>query len=289
MTRQITSADAVGILNGLERFLEVTASLSLKQSLKRLREQLRAGMARAFLLQGDAFLRAFEILRYQFREAAPNIAPEDWGRIFDRVAAETYSEFAFILDAVTKETLQLSFSILPSGLRSVSTFSSLKTFDLANPRAQAYLAEHGAALVSGIDKTTKAELRTLLTRARMEGWSYNRTADAIKDKFEGFAGLKPQQHIRDRATLVAVTESGQAYSEAQLIQMQELNATAPIEKNWMTVRDGRVEQICLDNAAKGWIPVNRAFPSGHMRPLAHPACRCSMGSRVNPEWLNAQA
>jgi hypothetical protein len=288
MTR-ITATGAGHVLAALDRFFEAVGPLTLKQSLKRLREQLRVGMARAFLLQGNLLLQYFEYLRSQFAEAAGGgISIEDWGRIFDRVAAETYSEFAFVLDAVTKETLQLSFSVLPSGLHSVASFSSLKTFDLANPRAQAYLAEHGAALVTKINDTTRDELRTLITQARADGWSYNRLADAIKNKFEGFAGLKPQQHIRDRATLVAVTEVGNGYEAGTLMQMQELNTMAPIEKNWITVGDGRVEQVCLDNAAKGWIPVDKAFPSGHMRPLAHPACRCSMGSRVNPEWLNAQ-
>jgi hypothetical protein len=45
-------------------------------------------------------------------------------------------------------------------------------------------------------------------------------------------------------------------------------------KRWNTV-DGDCCDICRKNAAEGWIDSEQAHVSGHMHPLAHPACRCN--------------
>ena len=151
-----------------------------------------------------------------------------------------------------------------------------KAFSLKNPRAVAYLDAHGAELVTKINEETKSQMRTLLTQAVDEGWSYTRTAKAIKEQFEGFAGLKPQKHIRDRATLVAVTEAGQAYEAGNQIVAKGLaDVGIRMEKYWRTSGDERVSQGCKDNQAAGWIAVEEMFPSGNDRPLRFPGCRCT--------------
>jgi hypothetical protein len=74
-----------------------------------------------------------------------------------------------------------------------------------------------------------------------------------------------------RAGLAAQYESGTAYEAVRDAIAHQHGMT---HKRWETMRDDRVEQMCLDNEAAGWIPADDVFPSGHSRPLAHPRCRC---------------
>lgn len=150
------------------------------------------------------------------------------------------------------------------------------TFSLAaSPEAVSYLQQHGASMVTKIDETTRGYIKTQVQRALDEGWSYNRTAKAITNRYKDFAIGKPQLHIQSRAHLVAITEVGNAYEQggwevAQYLQSQGL----PMEKYWSNVGDDKVSDGCLENTAAGWIPLNDPFPSGHMRPLRFPGCRC---------------
>jgi len=149
------------------------------------------------------------------------------------------------------------------------------TFSLAaSPEAIAYLQDYGAKLVTKIDETTRGYIRTQITKALEQGWSYGRTAKMITSRYEDFAIGWPQKHIQSRAHAIAVTEVGEAYCEgqaqvAQYLQFQGL----PMEKRWLTAYEP-CEKICLPNEQAGWIPLDQAFPSGHMRTLGHPVCRC---------------
>lgn len=49
------------------------------------------------------------------------------------------------------------------------------------------------------------------------------------------------------------------------------------EKLWLT--DGKPCEVCEENSIAGWIPIDRAFPSGDWEPLAHPNCKCSLEVR----------
>lgn len=269
----------------------------------------QAAVGKAFAAQGRAFVRAFGELRPYFvegycyphpmaiarrvapptaaaavanapgsdvavvlvREASP--VPDDvWLRLWDDVARQTLGLMLAPIIDINELGLVLGAGALAGALG----MDFEKAFSLKNPRAVAYLEQHGAALVTKINDETKAQMRTLLTQAVDEGWSYTRTAKAIKEQFDGFAGLKPQQHIRDRATLVAVTEAGQAYEEGSLIVAKGLGESGiPMQKYWRTSGDERVSDGCKDNQAAGWIGLEELFPSGHERPLRFPGCRCS--------------
>lgn len=159
-------------------------------------------------------------------------------------------------------------------------FTPEGAFSLSNPRATAYLMQHGAELITGIDETTRATIHNILVRGSQEGWSYDTTAKAITEQFPEFAAGTPYKHIRSRAHLVAINESANAYGEAELQQALELQGRGmDMEKFWLNVGDDRVSDGCLANTAAGWIPVDQAFPSGHMRYPRYPGCRCCMLQR----------
>jgi hypothetical protein len=126
----------------------------------------------------------------------------------------------------------------------------------------------------------------LIARAIEAGRSYDEIAEDIQSQFKhyyepgsywAFDAPRPQGHIDSRAHLIAVTESGQAYVEGNLIVGRDLAAAGlPMEKKWLTVGDNRVSQGCQENEAAGWIPLDELFPSGHDAPLRFPGCRCDV-------------
>lgn len=154
-------------------------------------------------------------------------------------------------------------------------------FNLPFPRAEAFANARSAALVTGLNTTTRARLKVLVEQAIANGWSYDRLAKEIRMQFDGFAGKAPQKHIRSRAHLVAVTELGQAYEAGSFAGAKLLqDAGVPVEKYWLTVGDDRsADGVCDSNQSAGWIPLEDPFPSGHTHPLGHPACRCTQLSR----------
>ncbi len=244
-----------------------------------------AAVSDAFVAQGRVVVRAFAALRPYFvegwfsigstgvalREAGP--VPDD---ALNRVWAEISREMLALMLASIIDINEMGLILGAGALAAQLGIDFEKAFRLKNPRAVAYLDVHGAALVTKINEETRSQMKTLLTQAVDEGWSYSRTAKAIRDMFEGFAGLKPQKHIRDRATLVAVTEAGQAYEAgSQIVAKNLADAGIRMEKFWRTSGDERVSDGCKDNQAAGWIAVEEMFPSGNDRPLRFPGCRCT--------------
>lgn len=170
---------------------------------------------------------------------------------------------------------------LAAGHRSAGADMAARlAFDLADERAVAWLEQAAADRVAGITAATRSQLRTVLVQAADEGWSYQRTAKAIEQRFAAFRSGVPQKHLRSRAELVAVTEIGDAYEAGRQLAIDDLvDAGVDVEKAWLAVGDERVCEICGPNWRKGWIGSDKSFPSGHDRPLGHPGCRCDMSLR----------
>lgn len=258
----------------LTRFLEAATAAQKWRVVRPMERKLQKAMRKAFTAQGEAFLDGFADERGKFSEA---LTQADWLQIFDKAAALTYNLFLDPLEATAIAGLTAGASAV------IADLDIGIAFNLANPRAVQYLNQHGAQNVRGINDTTRSYLQTVITQGVDEGWSYQKMAKAIKDRYAEFAVGVPQQHIRSRAELIAVTESGEAYEAGSEMPVRDLqDAGLRMEKSWLTVGDKRVEQHCLDNEAQGWIPFDEAFSDGSMRALAHPACRCSTLYRRAP-------
>lgn len=229
--------------------------------------KLQRDMRNAFDEQSEVFLRGFATQRDKFSEA---LTPADWLQIFDHAAQTTFSLF---LNPIERTAAQG----LVHGAGAVIADLGLEiAFNLRNPRAVQYLNAHGVPNVRGINDTTRSYLQTVITQGVEEGWSYQRMAKAIKDRYREFAVGVPQQHIRSRAELIAVTEAGNAYEAGSSIVVRDLqDAGLRMEKSWLTVADARVDPHCKANEAQGWIPFDEPFGDGSMQPLSHPACRCT--------------
>lgn len=277
---------ATELLPVLDAFLEIATRTRRERTLARI---VRAGekrIAAAFRAQGAAIVR--EMLKSRVSEAAAAAPPPppppppsgaarllaDWGRLFTTAELETLAAFASPIQGVARAALEAGIRV---------TLADLHTdiaFDLANPRAVAWLEDYGARRVTMINETTRESIKDLVTKGVDEGWSYDKTARAITERFHEFAVGKPQQHIESRAHLVAVTEAGEAYEAANHMVAEELAAAGvAMEHFWLTVGDDRVSDGCEANTAVGWIPLAQSFPSGHMHPLRFPGCRCTGLSR----------
>lgn len=255
------------LLPALDRFLEAATAAQKWRVVGPQERKLRTALARAFRTQGKSFVAGFAKLRGAFTEA---FTAADWITIFNAATQDSFSLFLDPLQAGVEAAL------LAGATNLIAELGMDVSFSLRNPRAVAYVQAHGADLVRGIDDTTRSYLNTLLTQAADEGWSYQRTAEAITARYREFAVGVPQQHIRSRAELVATTELGNAYEAGNSIVVRDLtDAGLRMEKSWLTANDERVDPDCQANQDAGWIPFDETFPSGDMEPLAHPACRCT--------------
>lgn len=276
---------------GMQRLEEAVRKMNFRRAMERLTEKLRLDIRRAFIQQGRVFVSGLRsTLRRFFAEGfeghaqflstplKESITPSDWLRVWVETENNTFSLFADPIEKAVGRALQLG------ALATIAENKMKLSFDLANPRAVQYLRDYGARQVTRINESTRDQLQKLITQAIDEGWSYNKTAEAIIDRFDGFANGMPQQHIDSRAHLVAVTETGNAYAEGNLIVARDLqDAGLTMEKAWSTVGDSRVTEECKANEDAGWIGIDKEFPSGHQRPLRFPGCRCDLLTRLKKE------
>lgn len=226
-------------------------------------------MGRMWLAQARIIVR--EMNRRKVEAPLFEASPASW---MDNIVGAAFADTVSFADSA-EEIIAEAYGVgMVSGAGKIGIQGR---FDLKNPRAVDVVRDRGAQLVKGINAETKAQMTTLLEQAASEGWSYTKTAKQITDKFKGFSGLKPQAHIRNRATLVAVTEIGQGYVDGNRAVYDVLRDEGlPMVKRWDDMGDARVSDGCRDNAAAGWIHYDKEFPSGDMAPLRFPGCRCDL-------------
>ena len=273
-------------LEALDRFLEATTHYRRERALATTVVKGERRLARAFRAQSKAVLRRFVVLKPRFttteaRLQEDAIREDDWSVLFTEAEMETLDLFMEPMTAIARAALD-------AGAReAIADLGVDMSFDLAFPEATAYVEEHGAALVAQINETTRTGLRGILTEAADSGWSYDKTAEAINARYREMAVGRPQEHIESRAHMIATTEAGNGYEHGNLLVGRRLVAAGvEMEKSWLSVGDARSRKRgdpCPGNQAAGWIPLDQAFPSGHDRPLAHPACRCALRQRMKPE------
>ena len=261
------------VITATRNLLEAAVHLRRDKALRAFEAAARKSIGKVFARQGAAILRALPKFAGYFvaQEATtkPKAPPPPIDGEWDAIADDTASEF-------TKALVKLSGSALVAGAKVLSDDLGIALrFDLKNPRAEAFMRAHGADLVTKINETTREDLKALLSEAIDNGWSYTQTAKAIRDEFEGFS--------KERAKLVAITESANAYEGGQRQMASALqDAGLEMEKSW--IAEDTACDDCAANADQGWIPEDEDFQGGTDGPTQHPACRCaSLTRRAKPE------
>lgn len=271
---------ATDLLPILDRFLEAIARTRRERALAKATQRAESALSRAFQEQGRVFIESWEraVKRAGLREASPPPPPPPvdpalavpWEPAFSDAEIASLQLFEEPIQALVESAIQ-------AGARAaIADLGADISFNLANPRAVAFLEQYGARQVTRINETTRDEIRRMVTRGVEQGLSYDQVAKDITARFREFSVGMPQRHIESRAHLVAVQEAGEAYEEGNLIVGRDLAAAGiQMEKRWSTVKDSRVSDLCRQNEAVGWLPLDSSFPSGHDRPLGHVACRCT--------------
>ncbi|MCX6024011.1 MAG: hypothetical protein NTZ05_20225 [Chloroflexi bacterium] len=212
-------SSATELLAALERFLEAAAEDRKTRALAPIERKLKAAMAAAFRSQRREFLRRFAKpkpkLPAQTKAARPRhlreAVGEEWEPFFDLALHEGIDAMMATIEESAAAGVQAGITSALTELAAPEVVAEAAaklgiSFDLKNPRAVAYLQNYGALRVASINSTTRDYLRTVITQAVDEGWSYQRTAKAITDRYREFAVGSPLQHIESRAELIAVTE-----------------------------------------------------------------------------------
>lgn len=264
---------SVNLLPALDGFLEAASAAQKQRRTRKLERKLEQDMQRAFRRQGVEFVKRLNRAQRAINEALrlqESVWDGAWVSLFDEAATVTFRMFFTPIQRSARAALQNAAEEL------IANIAIDYSFNLRNPRATVYLAEHGASLVSSINETTRDYIKTIVRQGADEGWSYTRIAKAISERFEEFAVGKPQAHIESRAHLVAVTEVGNAYEAGNEIVIRDLtDAGLRMEKKWLTLGDDRVSDGCRENEQEGWIPSGVPHVSGDMHPLRFPGCRCT--------------
>lgn len=227
--------------------------------------KLQSTLAKLFERQSRHVLKKLGAIRSYFKESAAS----DFDDLFDAATLETSAEMQEALQSAVEAAL------LSGGKALVRDFKSSINFSLTNPRAIAYTQNYAATAITGIDDTTKADIRRIILAGISDGAPYTEVAANIKARYTQYAVGVPQQHIRSRAELIAVTELGNAYQAGNLAGAQTIAAAGiKIQKRWLTSNDARVSSGCKANQAQDWIDLDEAHASGHSTPLRFPGCRC---------------
>lgn len=251
----------------IDRVIEAAVQSRRSQAVAKPQKALRKALAAAFRAQGEAVVKAIPRGIAEAR-GLREAADDDW---LEAALDATADLFLDQLEASVVAGLEAGAAALMDDLGVVDS-----SFDLENPRAVEYLAQHGADLVTGLNATSLAELRAIIEQGISEGWSYNTIASAIRARFTDWA--------RSRAELVAVQELASAYEAGNYLMASQLAASGlEIEKSNLTAGDDKVSDICLSAAADGWIALDKAFSSGTEHAPNHVRCRCATLYRMKPE------
>lgn len=149
-------------------------------------------------------------------------------------------------------------------------------FDVTNPRATEWAAEHAAWLIDGISETTREAIREEVEAAFEDQFDVRDLADRIEDLI-GDAS---------RAQTIARTETMTASNQGQLEAWEQAKEAGLLsggeQKEWIVTPDDRLCPICepMDGVNVGLdekFVVNGEELDG---PPAHPNCRCTIALTV---------
>lgn len=273
--------NAAALIPPLEIFLVEAERLDKARRQAWIERRMARQAARWFVQQGKDAVKALRPLARQFDQNATNVAREaslfDWAVLLDQALALRASE----LEKLISYWYGVAWKSGAEAMVDDLTRAGIK-FTYANPRAVAWAEGRAAAQVRRINETTRSQLNTLITNAVADGTGWPTLAKQIESAFEDFAGppLFPSKKFRSRAQMVAAYETGDAMEAGHFMAAEELAAAGwKMQKKWLNASDERVRPAHRENTAAGWIGLDKAFPSGHMRPPSDAGCRCALVHR----------
>jgi hypothetical protein len=266
------------LAQAVDRFTRAAIGLQKRREKDAIAAKHEPAFRDFFERQGHTVLFRFMFMEEFFRQPEPvrmmeakrpvnTEALKRWDDIWQSVEQETTDTLQRLVTGTEAEGMQKGADQLRGQL---GLFDPKQSFSLANPRAVAWFRKNGGSVdyIKGIQETTGGSLKTVITTALDEGWSYDDTAEEIKKLFDGPIST-------DRARLIAVNESAQSYEAGNRAFADSIADDGIVmEKRWTTSHDNRVSDGCEENEGDGWIPIDEPHTSGHQEPPRFPGCRC---------------
>jgi hypothetical protein len=176
-----------------------------------------------------------------------------------------------------------------AGQYTLETLGLDRTFKWSHPRQvhQDVFAPRGEQILRGVFGTHMSQIARIITAATAPGspWTIGAVTTALHQAWPGLTDMQARR--------IARTETAWAWEQVNSMTMRAngiqkarwLVATGPSIGKVVGGRFvGPVCEICLGNAAEGWIPLGYAFSSGHTSPPGHPNCRCTLVPQLE-DWL----
>lgn len=129
-------------------------------------------------------------------------------------------------------------------------------------QAMTYAQKRAALLVKGLNDETRDQMRGVIEYAIKQKRGIPGLSRDLRKQFSTMS--------RVRAKVIARTETCDALESAFMDRAKDMKVTG---KEWVVTDPC---PICEENGNAGVIPINKPFPSGDMRPPAHPNCRCAL-------------
>lgn len=216
--------------------------------------------------------RIMMLMRRYFKRQKDKLIPYLNMRFPDRKDIITPDPFDNIIDGASDDEFvaDLIRLIATAGVGGVNLFQQQVAvgldYNLINDQALQFARDYTYDLITGIDATTRDLISNAISRfIETPGM----TIGDITRELESIFSL-------NRAQLIAVTETTNAYAMGQQIAGEALLAQFPdvrVVKKWYTNNDDRVCPICgqLDGEE---VDITDNFSHGGANPPAHPNCRC---------------
>lgn len=300
------SVSPVSLRRALRLFVEETAVARRAAVIDPLERRMARAVAEWFVAQGrvmvsvlaqglaarmDAAARRVEsVTAARLTEAGgAGLSWNDWDYLLTQVMGGHHPGGLFALRDIISDGRTTAYTAGADALLGELGVEGLALrIGVGSDEAIAHARAVAAAQVTRINATTRDQLRTVITQAVERGWSWNRTAEAITERYAEFAGrpLFPSQTYTSRAEMVAAYEIGDAYESGNEAQARQAEAEGiPMEKGWLNAGDARVRPAHQANAAAGWLPLDATFPDGSTRSPTDAGCRCAMMYRVKPGYF----
>lgn len=137
------------------------------------------------------------------------------------------------------------------------------TFDLQNEAVITHVKNSTRGTIKGVDQTTIEWVKNRIVEGRTAGQSNAMIAHDIKQRV-------PETYA-NRSEAIVRTETARMVGESE---HETAHRNGASHKEWVTVGDGEVCDICEGNESAGVIGISQSFPSGDLMEPAHPNCRC---------------
>lgn len=209
----------------------------------------RRDLSAFFVAQGGAVLGAVGKAAHEPQRTKDALPDDILERIQAIIAAQRFRER---IRRISETPIR---SALTLGAEDAAlTLGVETTFDLAaSEDAIGLLTTHLEMLGTGIQNTTLADVRGVLTEALRAGWSNEQTRSALSDLFDNY-----QQWRLDR---ISRTETTAAYNLGSVAQYREAGVAL------VEVVDGDGDDICAQANGSLW-----TLEQAQSDPLGHPNC-----------------